>query len=248
MRHFLSLVIMLALPLGVSAEQTVALESERIQELKRQIAQASIGSHDLTIIEKDGNVTLQGQVVRSQDRERVQQAIKDVGWVRSIDNQISVVRRARFGEDRVLDTARERLQRSDIGAHSIEMRHSGDTLTVAGTVESREDRDIVIDTLRDIPGVGRVEDNLTITVPDSQMVMQRVDGILRGMNASRQVTANMQEGELILNGNMRSRPEVDLLLSKVLMVPGVSRIKSDITVNGQPYLSQNYLKRIESVG
>ena len=78
--------------------------------------------------------------------------------------------------------------------------------------------------------VTNLVDDATIKKSIEQLVRKEYPSLLKTLDVE------VSKGIVTLHGNLRSRREVDKVLSSVLMVDGVTDIQSEITVGGLSYV------------
>ena len=247
MRNQVLVLALVLLPCGVLAEPRTA-EIERVDQLWNEVnGLQGLGSHDIAIEVSRDSVELTGQVAREQDKQRIEEAISRVPWVETIDNEIEVAAQGRYAEDEVLTDIKSRIAAAGLGNYSIALSRIGDEITVSGDVPSENAADRVLGIVKSNPEVKNVRSQLKVKKQSEQQTLAQVQSIFNEMGISDRVTARMSGGELVLDGNLADRDTVDMVLSKVLMVPGVDDISSNILVSGQKYLTDAYFDRLRTV-
>jgi osmotically-inducible protein OsmY len=110
----------------------------------------------------DGWVTLEGEVEYLREREDAATAIRNLGGVKGVWNQIAVkAKRVEPGEIRKkIEEALER--RAEREAESIRVEAADGTVTLSGRVRSWLEKDAVVGAVGHAPGVRSVNDKLRV--------------------------------------------------------------------------------------
>ncbi|HET9300395.1 MAG TPA: BON domain-containing protein [Candidatus Polarisedimenticolaceae bacterium] len=115
------------------------------------------------------------------------------------------------------------------------------TVTLRGSVPSDKARTAAADTVRGVPGVVEVHDELSVLTPAVERAMRRSDAVLkrdieRGLKAdqtlrySRIVVQSVDQGVVVLGGDAASTRDETAALQAVTRRPGVRRVVSNVRV------------------
>lgn len=115
------------------------------------------------------------------------------------------------------------------------------TVTLRGSVPSDKARTAAADTVRGVPGVVEVHDELNVLTPAVERAMRRSDAVLkrdieRGLKAdqtlrySRIVVQSVDQGVVVLGGDAASTRDETAALQAVTRRPGVRRVVSNVRV------------------
>jgi osmotically-inducible protein OsmY len=115
------------------------------------------------------------------------------------------------------------------------------TVTLRGSVSSDKARSVAAETVRNVPGVVEVRDELDVLTPAVERAMRRSDAVLkrdieRGLKAdqtlrySRIVVQSVDQGVVVLGGDAASTRDETAALQAVTRRPGVRRVVSNIRV------------------
>lgn len=115
----------------------------------------------ITVVVRDGWVTLEGEVGWQYQREAAWNAVRSLLGVRGVVNSITV--KTTLKPEKVKERIEEALMRdARLDARGITVETRGHTVVLRGVVDSWSDRDEVEDAAWSAPGVWNVEDHLTV--------------------------------------------------------------------------------------
>ena len=80
----------LVLFMPLFAAQAINYESERSKEILRRIAEASIGSYNITVDDRQGDVVLTGSVTSEGARRLVEETARGVKGVKSVESYVKI--------------------------------------------------------------------------------------------------------------------------------------------------------------
>lgn len=140
-------------------------------------------------------------------------------------------------------------------SYSIDVEAKGGTVILSGVADSEHARDVAIDVARSQPEIARVIDRIEVStlsnqslgslsgskqqISDSQ-IKEKLEQAFRQSNlplALDKIEVLVKNGNVTILGDLPRFQEVDKALSLALMIDGVRDVKSEITINGNPYPS-----------
>lgn len=155
--------------LAVAQDIRVALSGEAAtddSELARRIARIlewdpAIPHTGIKAHVRDGDVVLTGEVEWHFQRETVEHHVARIGGVRSLVNELQVMRQA--SEREIRRTIVRALHRdADLEAAQIKVELEGGTVRLCGRVRTAHERDIITNAVSAAPGVETIEDELRV--------------------------------------------------------------------------------------
>jgi osmotically-inducible protein OsmY len=125
---------------------------------------AAIPTHKLDVTVRDGWVTLKGEVDYGFQRREAEEAIRYLSGIRGITNLI-MVRSGVLPTDLKQQIERQFVRNAEIDANSITVEVQGSKVILRGTVRSYAERKAAEEAAWASPGVGEVENRITISLP-----------------------------------------------------------------------------------
>lgn len=127
----------------------------------------SVPDDRIKVIVRDGWVTLEGTVDWRFHKQVAEEAVKFLGGVRGISNEIDVMPevRPKLSPEQVTTAIEEALRRSaEVDSRRIRVEISGNTVSLCGNVRSWAEREEAERAAGAAPGVTRVENHITVTL------------------------------------------------------------------------------------
>lgn len=199
-------------------------------------AEPNFGPYDITADVRYGAVTLTGSVASSLSKERAAEIARSLAGVREVSNLLEIagggaVEQAAPGRID-LQAFRERIlsDRSLSGA-ALNVSARGNVLTLSGTVGSISDKERIERMAREVPGIDRIDNQLSIppALTDRELT-ERVEAALRA-NPDIDVEGihiDSKNGVVTLSGSRPNHRDRDRILSVTLMVEGVREVRSEL--------------------
>ena len=139
----------------------------------RLMATSDVPALDINVDTTDSVVTLFGVVPSEASKKLAESEVKKVDGVRAVENQLQVVpksmAKAVEQSDETIDSAIEKKldDRPELSDAKIDSEVSNGVARLTGSVASQSDRLTALSTVRSVPGVRSVIDELTINAPVS---------------------------------------------------------------------------------
>ena len=112
---------------------------------------------EIAISEREGDVTLRGNVGDFRQRKAAVEAAKSVRGVRAVEDQLTVDLRDRWGDGEIRGAALQALMSSDaVPADRVDVKVDAGWLTLKGEVKHQYDSDAAFAAVSSVPGVGGI--------------------------------------------------------------------------------------------
>ncbi len=181
-------------------------------------------------------VILSGIAKTDDDKRAVAEVAKLVARSVEVRNEIRVDPNSL---PRLAEQVMQSIQATTVsGRYQIWAREDGTNIILEGWTALESDRDLVIKAAEVVKGVTTVVSRVTIlpSRPDQELVASVVNILADEPGlAQDDLSVSAHEGIVTLRGNRKSYRDVDSILAKVLMIPGVRDVESEITVSGEHY-------------
>lgn len=199
---------------------------------------------------KRGHVRLEGSVSTEADREKIEEIARTVPGASGLDNRIEVtesiraqpkMERAREQSPELAHRALQRLKAEGVlESYRISLQEQpGGVLTITGEVPERSDFERVERIVAGTPGVTRVDNQLNLMKGRSdEEITSNVYQNLQSSKDIRGLSVSTKEGAVTLKGDASGHSAIDRAMSIALMVPGVKKVESEVTIQGRPYGGQ----------
>lgn len=225
----------LTTPLGAHSE-IVSHTTRAVEEAIRGVP--NLRPHAIDIETHQGFVRLTGHVSTTNDRNRVEDAVRATPGITTVKNELTVkpiTTPTNVGPSaRLANEIKSRLSAEhSLGHYTIDVLVSGDATSLIGSVARDEDRAAIERIVRQTPGVKTIYNQITLAPAESDLVVERNvrealaragDVDLTGL----EIAAN--DGVVTFAGNRGNHRDIDRILSVALMVDGVRGIKSDMVI------------------
>jgi osmotically-inducible protein OsmY len=122
----------------------------------------------------------------------------------------------------------------------VKVKASDGVVTLTGTVADKEDKDLAEDTVENLPGVTRVNNEITIKSTyaehsDGWMAVKIRSRLLVKANVSAASTkVAVVDGNVVLTGTAKNSAQRDLTAAYANDIDGVKSVKNDIVVKDEP--------------
>jgi len=220
-----------------------------------------LSAYDIGVETKDGVVTLAGQVPSEIEKELAASVAKDTVGVKQVDNQLRVEPNVKPSEESRRESARvadleiradlrERLAASpELKAKEIQVSVQDRVVTLAGQVETPQQKTGAEQLARSVSNVANVVNNLAVANPAAAQgeTPGVPDSVAKDKELSRQVSfalfnerdnfanatairAESREGTITLSGQVASRAERALAERIAREVQGVRSVNNLLTV------------------
>jgi osmotically-inducible protein OsmY len=213
-------------------------DSELQRDVLDELAwEPSVNAAEIGVSAKDGIVTLSGYVSSYAERYAAEDAAKRVYGVKAIANELKVKlpgSSIRSDEDIAATAVRALESNVFVPADKIRVTVRDGWLTLEGTVEWQYQKHAAERAVRYLTGVKGVTDLITIQPRvTSTEVKQKIEEALKRsaeMDA-RRVDVKVRDGEVILEGTVRSWAEREEAERAAWAAPGVRRVEDHIAVS-----------------
>lgn len=196
---------------------------------------------------RKGEVHLEGRVSTEADRERIESIARGVPRITLLENRIAVsdslraqprIESFETKSPEVAKRALKRLREEGVLTHfRISLKEKPDgVLVMTGEVPERADIERVERVVAGTEGVTKVENQLTLMKERSdEEITSAVYQNLQSAKDIRGLSVSTKEGAVTLKGDAPGHTAIDKAMSITLMVPGVKKVDSEITIQGRPY-------------
>lgn len=205
----------------------------------------AFGKHDLSIDVRYGRVTLEGDVASNESKLFAEDIARSQKGISEVRNNLKVnpdfASSSASRADSPLSNEVLTALRNDpaLVTSTLIVQAKNGAVTLSGDAPNEFARTRAQEVARRVPGVESVTNRLGLRQDLSQEgVVERFRAALRESGlAGAPVEARLQDQTLVLTGDLGSFREIDHVLSIAMMTPGVSKVKSEMTIHGAPYPS-----------
>ncbi len=196
----------------------------------------SIDATHLVVLANEGVVTLSGDMGSLPERHAAKRAAMRVWGVRAVADDMVVRDPGSSGtkDTDIAEAARQMLRLAvDVPSDTVKAGVRDHMITLSGTVTWQYQREAAARAVMYIRGVTGVTNSilLTATAPPSGMKAAIEAAILRNAQLdSREITADVNGGEVTLRGTVRSWAERRQAEFVVWSASGVTSVKNDLAV------------------
>lgn len=219
-----------------SRAEFVSHTTRAVEEAIRAVP--DLKPHRIDIETHQGFVRLTGYVGSADDRAAIERAVQALPEINSVKNELTVSSvhaptnvgpSARLAESIKSEIAADH----SLGRYTLDVLVSGEATSLIGTVARDEDRAAIERITRRTPGVKTIYNQLTVAAPRSDIVVE--NDVRRALERAGDVDLagldiSASDGTVTFVGRRNNHREIDRILSVALMVDGVQKIKSDMTI------------------
>jgi osmotically-inducible protein OsmY len=133
----------------------------------------------------------------------------------------------------------------------VNVKANDGVVTLTGTVQDKDDKDLAADTVENLPGVVRVDNQIKVqpTFPkhsDNWMAVKiRSRLLVKGNVSSANTKVAVTDGNVTLNGTANTLAQKELTEAYARDIDGVKSVKNDIVVNNQPTMGEKMGEAID---
>ena len=249
MRRFLTTgVCLFSLAIALNA-CSIATTAQLPENIKAEVAHLNppLQGYSLDVIAHTrGAIEISGYVSSEVDKQRVLAAAKSVVGVTTIQDNLSVKEGLATSAEvasKFQGPIFQKLEDELIGAQYLVsiVDRSGDVV-VQGSVDSLLTKGRIIEVVKAVVGSNaRVVDEVKLAAaPSDRWISDQVTSEIKKRFPSwsdKVSVRGVSKGIVTLAGALGDHWDVDSVLASVVMVPGVKDLRSEITINGEPYSS-----------
>jgi len=187
------------------------------EEMEAEIAQQLYLEPDIVTAEvENGDLTLRGSVPTLADRNRLYQIASATRGVQSIDNQLLVVPMDPIGDEQIIANIKQALFLNPATeSYEVSILSNEGRVTLSGTVESYQEKDLAMKIASSIEGVKQIENDLEIDIPAERTDLE-IEEDVRGLLAwdstidAADINVRSLHGKVYLIGTVSSLLEKNL--------------------------------------
>lgn len=211
-------------PAVTDADITFALE-------RAMVFDAGVPSNDIDVVTNDGIVTLTGAVDNVLARERALRIAESVRGVRAIVDRMTVERSRRADDEIRRDVTNALLYDPATDSYEITTRVSNGVVTLSGTVDSWQEKQLALDVAKGVRGVTQVIDAMNVTYATARTDAEIAAEVRRALMNDVWVDAafigtSVKDGAITLTGTVGSLAEKRRAISDA-WVRGVRDVNAD---------------------
>lgn len=211
------LLILLSTSLAFASDQKI------VDDLGVRLSELALGSHNVSIESRFGNVRLKGTVGSESAKEKIEEAARGFPGVHKVKSELRVV-----GGERMSCPHLPELH--DKG--EVKVYCEGDIVEVTGSVATEDEKHRVVQSVSTQMPSKKLIDTVKILRPESDeavfaalsLALKREGHDLSG------VTYRVIDGVAVFQGEVRNHRVIDAILATSLMVDGVKDIRSEVKV------------------
>jgi osmotically-inducible protein OsmY len=239
-------VVIAALALTTAIAVSAADTDARIEASakKSYVFRTQLKDDSITVESKDGIVTLTGTVADESHKSLAEDTVKGLPGVQSIDNRLEVKTPAPAEKSDAWITAKVKMallfHRSVSAMTQVDTKDG--VVTLQGTADNQAEKDLTTQYAKDIDGVTRVDNEMTVAanpspsttgekIDDASITAQVKFALLAHRSTSvLRTQVHTSHGVVTLRGNATSRAEIDLVTKVVEDIDGVKNVKNEMTL------------------
>ncbi len=151
----------------------------------------------------------------------------------------------------IVDQLKEELKKKGLHSYSVSASGINGNLLIVGSVSSQAQKDIIIETAQNIPGVTSLKEEIFVdtsygaSVYSDEEVRNNIQEAL-AQSSLKAPGLSVKEGNVVLSGDFSSFRTVDEISAIILSTEGVQGFSTNVTVNGKDYMEGFGGKRKES--
>jgi len=224
-----------------------AVNDDRIEDWfkKSYVFRTQLTNDSIHVESKAGVVTLTGTASSEHHKALAEDVAQSLPGVQQVDNQLQVKRETSPAmSDGWLKTkvkAALLFHRSVSAGTEVDVNDG--VVTLRGMANSPAERDLTTEYAKDVEGVKRVDNQMTVTsnanpkptmsqhIDDASITAQVKFALLSHKSTSALRThVETKDGIVMITGTAKSQPEIDLVTKLVRDVDGVTDVKNEMTV------------------
>ena len=201
-----------------------------------------LGPHNVDIEYRGrGVVRLNGAVSSESERERIASIAEQTAGVKEVENKLMVSAAGYISgeaQDEVRRIKQELRKQVRVGGYSLSIEPTHNDVVLRGNAATSQTKEDILKVARAVSKKNIIDQIVVTNLVDDVTIKKSIEELIRKESPSlfKTLEVEVSKGIVILQGNLRSRLEVDKVLSSVLMVDGVTDIQSEITVGGRSYI------------
>jgi len=215
----------------------VRLDVEIESSIRERLESApGVDATRITIGVENGEVVLEGVIPSYAVRRAMEEEIRNIPGVRSLDNRLSVLPDTAISNRRLEDQVLKALQLNpELAEAHPEVRALAGVVTLSGTVETLWQKERAEELAAQVVGVVEVKDELVVVPPgrpeDEAVAEELAGAIERNREVELEdLEVRVQDGTVYLSGRLPSYSARDRLLEAVRVTDGVIEVVDDTTV------------------
>jgi osmotically-inducible protein OsmY len=205
-----------------------------------------IGEYDIEFDSRQGIVTVTGIVDSQNTRANLLQLIHSTEGVYSVEDRLMLAPSKLLElsknpmQNRTAQSIKEKLQEHpQLKDYLLYVTFEDERAILTGHVENTQDKQFIEEVALGAAGVRAVSNHLSVRAPADEMLRTR---LLDTFAASEEIDSDeieiaVRDGTVILSGSLPNFRTIDRTLATTLMVQGVEKVESRLTINGRPYRS-----------
>lgn len=213
---------------------------------KSYVFRTQLKDDSINVESKDGIVTLTGTVADESHKSLAEDTVKGLPGVQSVDNRLEVKSQPPAEKSDAWITAKVKMallfHRSVSATTQVDTRDG--VVTLRGTADNQAEKDLTTQYARDVDGVTRVDNEMTVAsnpsrsgstagekIDDASITAQVKFALLANRSTSALRThVQTSHGVVTLSGNAKDQAEIDLATKLVKDIDGVKNVKNEMTV------------------
>lgn len=221
-----------------------AVRQEITDSIKKDIGALypPLGPHNVDIEYRGRGVfRLTGAVSSESELERIASIAEQTDGVKEVKNELTVSAAGYVSgeaKDEVRRIKQELREQARGGGYSVSIESTHDGVVLRGNAATVQTKEEILKVAKAVSKKNIIDQIVVTNLVDDATIKKSIEQLVRKEYPSLLKTLDVEvsKGIVTLHGNLRSRREVDKVLSSVLMVDGVTDIQSEITVGGLSYV------------
>ncbi len=202
---------------------------------------------DIKIESKDGIVTLTGTVSEKSHKSMAQDTVAGLPGVKSVDNELEVKGEQHSENSDLWLKAKVEMAllfHRNVSATKTKVDVKDGTVTLRGNAESEAQRELTTEYVKDVEGVKKVKNEMTVTETskktdetlgeeiDDASITAQVEWTLfsHGATSVLRTKVGTDRGVVTLGGEAKNAAEKDLVTKLVSDIKGVKGVKNEMVV------------------
>jgi osmotically-inducible protein OsmY len=194
-----------------------------VNDLANRLGELDLGSHNVSIESRFGNVLLKGTVGSELAKEKIEEVARGFPGVQKLNSELRVVEGERMSCPNLPE-----LQ----GKGEVKVYCEGDTVEVTGSVSTEREKQRIIQSVSAQMPSKKLINTVKILRPESdEAIFSALSLALKqeGHNLSG-ITYRVRDGVAVFQGEVSNHRIIDAILATALMVDGVKDIRSEVKV------------------